>query len=127
MALLSAVLPGCMFGRADLLKGGDAKIDSIASQHVNFSRLAVYTEDDELVVYGKVGRAAGVSGTIEGHVWVTVLDPDGLSSEQHSATYPRKIPIRRSRKSYFVVRFPSIPRFPIFVRVQYRIQERTNE
>lgn len=116
---------GCALIRKDLLQTGEAVIQPVPSEYVQFSRISVYREQGDLVVYGKIGRRAGVSGPLSGTVLAEALDNQGSTLLAASvSTFPERIPIRRSRHSHFVVRIRETQGVPVLIRVQYVTERR---
>lgn len=78
----------------------------------------MYEDRGDLVVYGKIGRRGGVRGRVEAMVRVTLHHPDGRSLEEAARAIPPNLPIRRSRKSNFSVRFRGLPPEGSVVRIE---------
>jgi hypothetical protein len=81
-----------------------------------------YEDEDELVIYGKVKRAAdNCCDTARGRVEVAVVAPDGLVLDVVSVLYnPRNIPKVRSRSSNFMTRLPYTVPQGFILRITYR-------
>lgn len=127
LGFVAIFLLGCLSAKTDLLKSGTVAVEPVASNNVTFSRFSVHVDDQVLVIYGKVGRAPGVSGRLEGNVHVMLIDSNGNSlAEECTYTFPKRIPIRRSRRSHFVVRLPRTQGLEI-VRVHYHLDEHSSE
>lgn len=88
------------------------------SEIASVSHIRVYEDDGDLVVYGKVGRKAGVEGRVDAIVRVIVQHPDGRALEATKPAFPPYLPIRRSRKSNFTVRFDGLPPAGTIVRIE---------
>lgn len=111
---------GCAALSRDLQKEGVVRLEPTPSEIASFSRLRVYEDEGNLVVYGKVGRKAGVKGRVEASVRVLVRFPDGTTLEATKRAFPPYLPIRRSRKSNFTVRFDGLPPGGTIVRIECR-------
>lgn len=109
---------GCAALSRDVQKDGAVRLESAPSEIASFSRIHVYEDDGNLVVYGKVGRKAGVTGRVEASVRVLVRFPDGSTLEATKRAFPPYLPIRRSRKSNFTVRFDGLPPAGTIVRIE---------
>lgn len=109
---------GCAELSRDLGSGGAVRLEPAPSEIASVSRLRVYEDDGDLVVYGKVGRKAGVTGRVDAVVRVIVQLPDGRTLEGTKRAFPPYLPIRRSRKSNFTVRFDGLPPAGTIVRIE---------
>lgn len=109
---------GCAALSRDLQKEGAVRLQPAPSEIASFSRLHVYEDEGDLVVYGKVGRKAGVKGRVDAIVRVIVQLPDGSTLEATKRAFPPYLPIRRSRKSNFTVRFDGVPPNGTNVRIE---------
>lgn len=102
----------------DWVRAGTVRLEEAWSHTARLSRVRVYEDDGDLIVYGKVGRKAGVEGRVDAIVRVVVQLPDGRRLEETKRAFPPYLPIRRSRKSNFTVRFPELPRAGAVVRIE---------
>lgn len=109
---------GCAALSRDLQKECAVRLEPAPSDIASVSHLRVYEDDGDLVVYGKVGRKAGVKGRIEASVRVLVQFPNGRVLEATKRAFPPYLPIRRSRKSNFTVRFDGLPPAGTIVRIE---------
>lgn len=109
---------GCAALSRDPLSGGAVRLELAPSDIASFSRLRVYEDEGNLVVYGKVGRKAGVKGRVDAIVRVVVQLPDGGTLEATKRAFPAHLPIRRSRKSNFTVRFDGLPPAGTIVHIE---------
>lgn len=105
---LTSMVSGCALLKKDLVRAGTIRLEEARSDVARLSRVHVCMDDGELVVYGKLGRKPDVDGRIDGTVRVVVRFPDGRTLEETTRAIPRYLPIRRSRKSNFTVRFQAL-------------------
>lgn len=117
-ASLCCAVYGCTALSRDLQKEGAVRLEPAPSEIAIVSHLRVYEDDGDLVVYGKVGRKAGVKGRVEANVRVLVRLRDGSTLETTKRAFPPFLPIRRSRKSNFTVRFSGLPPAGTIVRIE---------
>ena len=115
---LACIESGCAALTGDLLSEGTVRLEDAPSETASLSRVLVYEDDGDLVVYGKVSRRAGVKGRVDATVRVIVRCPDGRTLEETKRAFPPYLPIRRSRKSNFTVRFQGIPPAGAVVRIE---------
>lgn len=111
--------PGCAGLGRDLARDGVVRLEIAPSEKAVFSRVRVYEDDGDLVVYGKVGRQAGVKGRVDAKIRVVAHFPDGRTLERTTRAFPPHLPIRRSRKSNFTVRFEGQPPSGTVVRIEF--------
>lgn len=102
---LACVAAGCAALDRNLLSEGAVRLEVAPSETASLSRVRVYEEDGDLFVYGKIGRRAGVKRRVDATVRVIVRLPDGRAVEETTRASPPYLPIKRSRKSNFTVRF----------------------
>ncbi len=88
---------------------------------VLISDVHAYEDRDELVIYGKVKRAAdNCCDAVRGHVDIALIAPDGLVIDVINVLYsPRNIPKVRSRTSRFMTRLPYIVPEEMTLRITY--------
>lgn len=115
---ITCIVSGCALLQKDLVNAGTIQLQEAPSDIARLSRIRVYEDDGDLVVYGKVGRKADVKGRVDATVRVVVRFPDGRTLEVTSRAFPRYLPIRRSRKSNFTVRFHALPPTGTVVRIE---------
>lgn len=115
---LMSMVFGCALLKKDLVSAGTVWLEEAPSDVAKLSRVHVYIDDAELVVYGRLGRKPGVNGHIDATVRVIVRFPDGSKQEKTTRAFPKYLPIRRSRSSYFNVRFDGLPPAGTIVRVE---------
>lgn len=102
----------------DLLAEGRVHLEVVASDTAQLSRVRVYEDRGDMVVYGKIGRRVGVKGRVEAMARVILHLPNGESLEETAHAFPPHLPIRRSRKSNFSVRFRGLPPEGSVVRIE---------
>ncbi|QDV90750.1 hypothetical protein RAS2_18330 [Phycisphaerae bacterium RAS2] len=102
----------------DLLAEGRVHLEEVASDTAQLSRVRVYEDRGDMVVYGKIGRRVGVKGRVEAMARVILHLPNGESLEETARAFPPRLPIRRSRKSNFSVRFHGLPPEGSVVRIE---------
>ena len=113
-------LSGCAHRQKNLVTKKGVTIETVHSERVRISHVAVSEDGNELVITGKVYRRnRSISGS--GHVDVTILDSADNVIEKGGAPYtPTTLPktpgARRHRGSRFEVRLPSV--LPAGSRVQ---------
>lgn len=115
---LACVAAGCAALDGNLLSEGAVRLEVAPSETASLSRVRVYEEDGDLFVYGKIGRRAGVKGRVDATVRVIVRLPDGRAVEETTRAFPPYLPVRRSRKSNFTVRFQGTPPTGAVVRIE---------
>lgn len=109
---------GCAALSRDLQSEGAVRLELAPSEIARVSRVRVYGDDGDFFVYGQIARKAGVTGREDATVRVVVRFPDGRMVEATKRAFPPYLPIRRSRKSNFSVRFPGLPPAGTVVRVE---------
>lgn len=109
---------GCAVWESDLVSDGTIRLEELPSVTARLSRVRVYEDGGDLAVYGKIGRRAGVKGRVEAMIRVILSYPDGRTLEETKRAFPPYLPIRRSRKSNFMVRFPGLPPAGAVVRIE---------
>lgn len=109
---------GCAALSRDLQNEGAVRLELAPSEIASVSRVRVYEDGGDLAVYGKIGRRAGVKGRVAAMVRVILSYPNGGTFEETKRAFPPNLPIRRSRKSNFSVRFPGLPPAGTVVRIE---------
>lgn len=109
---------GCAALSRDLQNERAVRLELVPSEIASVSLVRVYEERGDLAVYGKIGRRAAVKGRVEAMVRVILSYPDGRTLEQTKRAFPPHLPIRRSRKSNFTVRFSGLPPAGTVVRIE---------
>lgn len=108
----------CSVLEKDWVSDGTIRLEEAPSDMARLSRVRVYAEGGDLIVYGKIGQRVGVRGRVEAMVRVTLRYPDGRTLEETKRAFPPYLPKRRSRKSNFSVRFPGLPPAGTVVRIE---------
>lgn len=109
---------GCAALDKNLVSDGTVRLEEVPSDTARLSRVRVYEDDGDLIVYEKIGRQAGVKGRVDAMVRVILNYPDGRTLQETKRAFPPYLPIRRSRKSNFSVRFPGLPPAGTVVRIE---------
>lgn len=109
---------GCAALDRDLQKDGAVRLELAPSEIATVSRVRVYEDEGDLIVYGKIGRKAGVKGRMDAMVRVIIQYPDGRTLEETKRAFPPHLPIKSSRKSNFTVHFPGLPANGARVRIE---------
>jgi len=109
---------GCAALELDLINEGAVRLEEASSDTASLSRVRIYQDDGALVVYGKLGRKAGVTGRVDAVVRVLVRLPDGRTVVETKRAFPPYLPIRRNRHSNFTVRFRELPPIGAVVRIE---------
>lgn len=109
---------GCAALETDLVSDGTIHLEQVSSNTARLSRVRVYENDGDLIVYGKIGRQSGVKGRVDATVRVIIRYPDGRILEETKRAFPPYLPIRRSRKSNFTLRFSDLPPVGAVIRIE---------
>lgn len=117
-AIVTCVSHGCAVFERELVREGLIRLDKVPSDIARLLRVRVYEDNGDLVVYGNVSRKAGVQGRVDAIVRVLLQLPDGRTLEETERAFPPYLPIRRSRKSNFTVRFDGLPPAGTIVRLE---------
>ena len=112
---------GCATNNVNYTNEAPVLFERVPSEDVLISDVHAYEDGDELVIYGKVKRAANnCCDAARGHVDIAVIAPDGLVIDLVNVLYsPRNIPKVRSRTSRFITRLPYTPPEDITLRITY--------
>ncbi len=123
MILVTAVvfISGCATNNVNYTNEASVLFERVPSEDVLISEVHAYEDGDELVIYGKVKRAANnCCDYARGHVEIAVLAPDGLVIDIVNVLYsPRNIPKVRSRTSRFITRLPYMVPEDMILRITY--------
>ena len=123
MILVTAVVfvSGCATSNVNYTNEASVLFERMPSEDVLISDVHAYEDGDELVIYGKVKRAAdNCCDAARGHVDIAIVAPDGLVIDVINVLYsPRNIPKVRSRTSRFMTRLPYTPGEDITLRITY--------
>jgi hypothetical protein len=122
LALATVLISGCATSNLTCANEASVLLERILSEDVLISEMHAYEDEDELVIYGKVKRAAdNCCDTTRGWVEIAVVAPDGLVLDVVSVSYkPRNIPKVRSRSSNFMARLPYTVPQGFVLRITYR-------
>ena len=112
---------GCATSNVNYTNEASVLFERMPSEDVLISDVHAYEDGDELVIYGKVKRAAdNCCDAARGHVDVAIVAPDGLVIDIINVLYsPRNIPKVRSRTSHFTTRLPYIVPEDMTLRITY--------
>ena len=121
LTLATILFSGCAISNLNYTNEVPVLFERIPSEDVLVSEVHAYEDGDELVIYGKVKRAAdNCCDAARGHVEIAVVAPDGLVLDVIRVLYsPRNIPKVRSRSSHFVTRIPYILPEGVILRITY--------
>lgn len=109
---------GCAANRTISLDSGTVSIERMPGKGVNFNRVYVHQENDEIVVSGRIKRRSSSTVTGGGHVDIAVISPEGEVLEHVSTIYVPRVFLRKShRGSYFEVRLSVVPPDGSVIRV----------
>lgn len=112
------ICSGCATSQRDLLADGVVRVEAPPSETTSLSRVRVYEDGDDWIVYGQLGRKAGVKGRIDAIVHVIVSSPGGRTLEVTTRASPAHLPVRRSRHSNFSVRLLGRPPPRAVIRIE---------
>ncbi len=115
------LISGCATSNLNYKNEASVKFECMPSENALISDVHAFENGDELVILGKVKRAANnCCDAVRGHVDVAVVAPDGLALDAGSFLYsPRNIPKVRSRSSHFKAVLPYIVPEDFILRISY--------
>lgn len=121
LAFGSILISGCATDNLNYKNEASVTFECIPSENALISDVHAFENEDELVIHGKVKRAAyNCCDAIRGHVDVAIVAPDGLVLDAGSFLYtPRNIPKVRSRSSHFKAVLPYIVPEDFIIRITY--------
>lgn len=116
------LVAGCATNDPAYVNEASVLVECVPSEDAHISDVHVYEDGDELVIYGKVKRAANnCCDAVRGHVDIGVVSRDGLVLDVISVLYsPRNIPKVRSRSSRFTATLPYIPPDGMILAIVYQ-------
>ena len=121
LVIAAVVISGCATSNVNYSNEALVLFERMPSEDVLISDVHAYEDGDELVIYGKVKRAAdNCCDAARGHVDIAIVAPDGLVIDVINVLYsPRNIPKVRSRTSRFMTRLPYTLPEDITLRITY--------
>ena len=121
LVITAVFVSGCATSNVNYTNEASVLFERMRSEDVLISDVHAYEDGDELVIYGKVKRAAdNCCDSARGHVDIAIVAPDGMVTEVINVSYsPRNIPKVRSRTSRFMTRLPYTLPEDITLRITY--------
>lgn len=117
----SILISGCATSNLNYKNEASVTFECVPSENALISNVHAFENGDELVILGKVKRAANnCCDAVRGHVDVAIVAPDGSVLNAGSFLYsPRNIPKVRSRSSHFKAVLPYIVPEDFILRITY--------
>lgn len=109
---------GCAALETALVSDLTIRLEQPPCDLASLTRIRLYEDGGDFVVYGKMGRRKGVSGRVEAQVRMNLRYPDGCTFDETKRAFPPYLPKRRSRKSNFSVRFSGLPPAGTVIRIE---------
>lgn len=128
IVIVGAVLAACAFFAPSYVEQGLVRLDIETTKPVSVSYANVFEEDGNMVVRGTAKYPLSHRyGLFDGHIDVSVLQPDGKKYEsQNVKVVRRRIPKTLGREGFFVTRFPIDPPAGTIVSIVYDINTHTD-
>ena len=110
LTFASILISGCATSNLNYKNEASVVFECMPSEDALISDVHAFEDGDELVILGKVKRAAdNCCDAVRGHVDIAIVAPDGFVLDAGSFLYsPRNIPKVRSRSSHFKAVLPYI-------------------
>ena len=114
------IFAGCAVKGLDLIDSGKVSVERVKDKYISFSYVHVYQQGENICVTGRVLRRKHLPKLIKGHVDVLIISPTGSVLKKVGVyPYPRTIPGKRTRGSYFEIHIPAILSNGSKVRFKY--------
>ena len=124
--VLTLTTGGCSASRINIVKTKSVALEVVPSNSFDLKKVAVYQEDNNVIVKGQVWLTRHFMPGDYGHIDIEVLDKQNTVTEKHSVFHrPRTLRIGGRSPAYFKTFLSSVPQQGNRVRIRYHQPDNT--